>query len=355
MSFVAVAIGGAALIGAGATAYASKSASDSAADANKQNRKIADATNQLNYRMFLESRGSGGHALLPLYFPEGTEEALANRAMGLVRASQDAYGTPEQQLAAYQAIVDSLSPSMQAGDALVNDLFSGALEERQVGNLRPVMEARGKVAGAQKQGIMEALSERLNALRADRARAGYSGGGSSMQRNLLRSATLPALQQAATVGAQADLLNATDEANVRNAAIQTRLENLSLPLTQAANRVQLRNLPATAAGAATQAMFSPLDWFKLTPQAFQANQGPLVTPVPNTGQIVGAGVSAAASSLGNYYANKALVQQLSPSTTSRSFTVDDYFNAYGPSGYSGTQPTLLDAGAGYGNLYSNWG
>lgn len=353
MSFVAVAIGGAALVGAGATAYASQSAADSAADANKANRKIAEDTNALNYRMFLESRGSNGNALLPLYFPQGSEEALANSALGLYRANQAALGTPEQQVADYQAIVDGLTPSMSAGDALVNDLFSGALENRQVANINPVLQARGAVAGAQKQGIMEGLMARLNALSADRARAGYSGGGSSFQRNALKSATIPALQAAATVGAQADLANATDVANIRNAAIQTRLENLSLPLTQAANRAQLKQLPATATSRGLLASMAPFDWFKLNQAAFQANQGPLVTPVPSTGQIVGTAVGAGASALGNYYANQKLAQSLTPKT---GYTVGDYMQQqnmaneyYG----NGAAVNLFDSPAGYGSTYLN--
>ena len=320
---VGLAIGAAALIGAGATAYASKSASDSAADANSANQKNVADTNALNYRMFLESRGSGGNALLPLYFPEGTESQLASRALQLYQAEQGSMGTPQEQVDRYNSVVQGLTPSMAAGDKLVQDLFSGALADEEVQNIQPVLAARGAVAGAQKQGILEGLMQRLSALSADRARAGYTGGRSAFQQALLNGATIPALQAAGTVGAQADLANATDVANIRNGAITTKMQNLSMPLTQAANRAQLINLPATATAAANNSSLSAFDWFKLNTQAYQNQASPLVTPVPNTGQIVGSAVSAGASTLGNYYANKALASQLSGSNSS-SYGVNDY-------------------------------
>lgn len=348
---IAIAAIAAAAVAAGATAYGAKSASDSADAANEANKKSVADTNALNYRMFLESRGSGGNALLPLYLPQGSEAIAANRAYQLYQANQEALGTPQEQVARYNSVVQGLEPSMQAGDKLVQDLFSGALENQQVQNIQPVVQARGAVAGAQKQGILEGLMARLNAIQADRARAGYSGGGSAFQKALLQGATIPALQGAATVGAQADLANATDTANIRNAAIQTRLGNLSLPLTQAANRAQLINLPATATGAANAASLSPLDWFKLQPGVFRNDQGPLVSPVPNTGQIVGAAIGAGASSLGNYYANRDIAQRLTPQNTSSGTTsylqqqrmMDEYYGTGASAGSS-----LFDAPSGYG-------
>lgn len=301
----------AAAIGAGATAYAGSQAADSASQANKTNQDIANATNALNYQMFLQGRGSQGSALLPMYFgPQGTETNLANQAYATYLADQAALGTPQNQLAGYQSVVQGVTPAATAGDKLVNDLFSGNLADQQVQNISPVLAARGAVAGAQKQGILEGLIQRLNALSADRARAGYQGGGSAFQKNLLTGATIPALQQAATVGAEADLANASDVANIRNTAINTRLNNLGLPLAQAANRIQLNTLPITAAGAASQAALSPLDWFKLQPAAFQAQRPPLVTPVASTGQVAGQAAGQFSSTLGNYFANQALANQV---------------------------------------------
>lgn len=307
-------------LAAGATAYAGSQAADAQKEANKTNQDVANATNQLNYQMFLQSRGSQGSALLPMYF-QGAESGLANKAMETYLAEQAALGTPSDQLAGYQSIVQGLTPAMQASDELVNKLFSGELSNEQVANIKPVLAARGEVAGAQKKGILEGLMVRLNALSADRARAGYQGGGSAFQKNVLTSATIPALQGAATVGAQADLANAQDVANIKNTNINTRLANTSLPLTQAANRIQLSTLPIAAVGQTSNLAMQPFDWFKISPQAFQAQRPPLVSPVANVGQVAGQAGGQFASTLGNYFANRALVQQLQQP---QSFTVDDY-------------------------------
>jgi len=314
MSFVAVAIGGAALIGAGATAYSASEASAAQEEANKANREATDATNRLNYEMFLQSRGSQGQALLPMYFSRGTEQQLGQRAFDTWLALNEALGTPADQLRGYESVVRSLTPAQAESDILVNQLFSGELARQQEQNIAPVLAARGAVAGAQKQGILEGLIQRLNAISADRARAGYQGGGSAFERARLRGATIPMLQEAATVGAQADLANAQDVANIRNNAIATRLNNLSLPLTQAANRLQFQNLPATAAGATTAAMLSPFDWFRIQPQAFQAERPPLVQPVASAGQIATQGVGQLGSTVGNYFATRSLINQLNQPT-----------------------------------------
>lgn len=317
MGFIAAAV-----VAAGATAYAAKSASDSAADANKANQESAQSDRELQYKMWRESRGANGHALLPDYFAQSSEGTLANRAMQQYLAQINADGTPEQQIKAYQAIADSALPSLNAGDQLVHQLFSGELENQQVANIAPVLAARGDVAKAQKQGILEGLMVRLNALSADRARQGYTGGGSAFQKNLLIGSTIPALQGAATVGAQADLSNATDVANIRNAAIATRLNNLGLPMQSVSNRVALKQLPGVAAGAAYRNAVAPLDWFKLNMSEITPFRSPTVTPVPGMGQIVGSAISSGASTLGNYFANRAIAQQLTPQPTP--YTVGDY-------------------------------
>lgn len=322
-SGIAIAIGAAALIGAGASAYGAQSSADAAEKAQKTNLDIANATNALNYQMFLQSRGSQGNALLPMYFgPQGTEQNLANQAYATWLAEQAALGSPTDQIAANRAITGAMAPSMAAGDALVNQLFSGELANQQVANIQPVLQARAGVAAAQKTGILEGLQARLNALSADRARAGYQGGGSAFQKNLLTGATIPAMQAAATVGAQTDVANAADVAAIKNQDIATRLQNLNLPLSRAANRIQFQNLPATAAGNTFTQSLQPFDWFKLNPSAFQAQRPPLVSPVPGIGSIVGAGVGAGASTLGNYFAMRSLANQMAPQ--SQPFTIEQY-------------------------------
>lgn len=345
---IAIAIGGAAVIAAGATAYSASSAANSAKEANKTNKEIAASDRALQYQQFLKSRGSEGSAILPMY-PSFTdkkvEEQLGNQAFATYLAEQQALGTPEEQIKAYQAIVNGLEPSMVAGDQLVNQLFNGDLERQQQQNIAPVLAARGAVAGAQKQGILEGLIAENNAISASRARAGYQGGGSAFEKSLLTRSTIPALQAAATVGAQADLANASDVAGIKQADINTRLNNLSLPLTQAGNRLQFQALPATAAGATFRNSLQPFDWFKLNPGTPGWTPSPYVTPVPGVGAIVGAGVAQGASTLGNYFANRSLINQVNQRASQPApFTTDQYFqnqrmmDEYYGAGAYGTSP-----------------
>jgi hypothetical protein len=135
----------------------------------------------------------------------------------------------------------------------------------------------------------------------------------------LTGATIPALQAAGTVGAEADLANASDVAGIKNKAIDTKLSNLSLPLTQAGNRVQMSALPATAAGATFVNSLQPFNWFKLNQQTNVPFRSPYVQPVPGVGSIVGTGVAQGASTLGNYFANRAIANQVNnydPATNS---------------------------------------
>lgn len=175
-------------------------AMDATKDYNAQMRKLDTLARDWNYQRFLESRGQGGNALLPLYFQQGTETGLANDALSAYNAMKAASGTPSEEIARYTAATQAMEPAMAEGDSLINRLFNGQLTEEEIRNIQPVLAARGAVATSQKTGILEGLTQRLNALSADRAKAGYTGGGSAFQKNLLTNATIPALQAASTVG-----------------------------------------------------------------------------------------------------------------------------------------------------------
>lgn len=302
-----------AAVAIGASVYSAKSQSDAAKQANKTNLENAAADRALQLQLFEESRGSQGSSLLPLYAPKGTESDLLQKALDTYYAQFNAQGSPEQALQNYQNIIAGEGPAMAAGDTLVNQLFSGELTDQQIRNIAPVIAARGAVAGAQKQGVLEAISQQLNDLKALRQRSGYSGGGSAYEKALLTQAAIPALQSAATVGAQADLASATDVANIRQNAINTQLQNINLPLARAANKIQLSQLPASALGQSLANAQQSLNWFKLAPQTVTPFQTPLVSPIPSTGAIVGSAIGGAASTLGNYYLNRSLISQLNPS------------------------------------------
>jgi hypothetical protein len=283
-------------IGSGLEAWG---AMDATKDYNAQMRKLNEEAKQWNYARFLESRGSGGQALLPTYFPKSTETNLSNNALAEYAAMQSAAGTPDQELASYQAAANAMIPGQTGAEVAVNNLFSGRMADQQVANIAPVQAARGAVAKAQKTGILEGLQARLNALSADRARAGYVGGGSTFQKNLLTGATIPALQQAATVGAQADLANATDEANIRNTALNTQLQDVNLPGQVALNRMQMTQAPQTAAEAAQAGRMGLFNWFKMPIQSYSWNQVPEQQLTPNLMMVAGAGLKGSGQGLGS--------------------------------------------------------
>lgn len=275
-------------------------AQDATEDYNKNLLNLNQAYRDYNYQKFLESRGQGGNALLPLYFPTGTESRLSTDSLNTYLAQAAAAGTPANELAAYTAAVQGLTPAQTGAEGAVTDLFSGRYANRLVENLAPVRAARASVAGAQKTGILEGLMARLNALSANRARAGYQGGGSTFEKNALVWATIPALQQAATVGAQADLASATDEANARNTALGQQLQGVNLPFQTASNRISLITAPQASQTAAGQNRMANFNWYKMPVQAFQWNQIPNQQLVPNTEMIVGSAMQGAGSGLGSF-------------------------------------------------------
>ena len=94
--------------------------------ATKTNMQIARETNEANLRMFQESRGSGGSSILPTYLEPGTEKVIANRAAAAAQAMFP--DNPEMQLAQYQAILEGMRPTIQAGTRQIEDIYSGKLE-----------------------------------------------------------------------------------------------------------------------------------------------------------------------------------------------------------------------------------
>lgn len=320
MSWAGMGMQGAGSIGSGVgtvmQGYGAKSAIQ---DYNAQQQQLYNAARDWDYQRFLESRGQGGQALLPMYAPSGTESSLFSNVLGNYLAQQSAAGSPAQEIAAYRSIAQAAQPGAAGATGAVNNLFSGALANQQVANIAPVIQARAQVAGAQKEGIYEGLQQRLNAIAADRARAGYVGGGSALQKNLLTGATIPALQQAATVGAQADLASASDVANIRNQNLVAQLQNVNLPVQQAYNQVALQQLPQSAAAQAQQQRLNQFNWFKMQPEAFRWNQIPNAMMTPNDLMIWGGGLSAAGQTLAGAGSTQnmltALNQQKQPSGT----------------------------------------
>src|SRR5689334_9746665 len=102
-------------------------------DATATNAANIAATNALNYQMFLEGRGSTGHALLPYYFGD-EEKNLATNTSAIYDASQAAAGDYDQQLARYQGDVDQFNDMSQEAQNTAKGVFDGTLENESLTN-----------------------------------------------------------------------------------------------------------------------------------------------------------------------------------------------------------------------------
>lgn len=302
---IAAGLIGAAVLGAGASAYGALEGADAASDAQRQNREDAQRLNDLNYRMFRESRGADGSALLPLYFGS-IEQQLANDARDAYYASRR---DPALELAEYENVLRRLRPTIDAGTGAIEDIYSGALTQRRLDAAKPVQAARTAGARGQSDAVMSSLLERLNALKTDSARKGFVGG-STFDQNRLLASTVGARSQAADVMSRAEIENALQTFGIREDAENLKLSNINAPIQRAEQLMTLSSLPARAQARSQAARLEPFNWFRLNPQAFQLSPLPQVTPTLSPGQVAGAGLASVAGAAGNYFANSALTNQI---------------------------------------------
>lgn len=323
-------------VAAGATAYAAKSSASSAKEANKTNLGRAAQQRALEERLFHEGRGSAGHAILPEYLGD-FESQLGKDAIAGYKANLNFQGTPEEQLARYEEDAARFRPAFEQGNEVVDSIYSGAMERQQLEDAAPVMAARTGLAKTQRQGILDDITMRLGALEAKNFRKGYVGGSSAETGAALR-ATIPLRQQAAGVGALATLQNAQETQGIRDANRALRLNSLGLPAARARAATQFRQIPVAAAGEAAALSTAPFNFFRLPVGQQQASRLPEAVPVLSTGSIVGAGIGSAATSLGNYYANQALVKQanaMEPAPAYNPYRPGDYDYSPIPDGRGG--------------------
>lgn len=270
--------------------------------ATKANLEAARELNAANYRIFQESRGATGNAFLPLYFGN-QEKQLGQDAMTFYNAGRNLFGTPAEQLLKYKQAIGEYQPMLDASRGTLADIFNGNLTDARLEYFRPVGEARETVAATQKQGVLQGLQERLNALNADSARAGYTGTGSFGQNRLL-NATIGARQQAAGLGAYANLENAMDRRGIQDQGANLKIASMDLPYQQAQQALNLEMLPMTQVQQNFSRSLAPFEFFRMGQGNFQYAPLPQVQAVPSAAQIGLTGAAAAANQLGSYYANR---------------------------------------------------
>jgi len=266
--------------------------------ANELNAANVAATNALNYKMFQDSRGASGSAVLPEYLDAGTERLLGNKAAQVALAMFP--NDPQAQLAHYQAIVDQLRPTINAGNDAIAGIYNGTLDKTREAALDPVLAARLNAAKSQGESIDMGLADAVNQMGAQDAAKGFAGTGSYAQNRLL-AATLAARQAASQATSGAVLTNATDKRNLSDEMSKLKLSSVDMPVNRAQQLMQLDQMPTMALGSQVTGAMKPLDYFRISPSAFKADPMPQVQPVASAGQLAASGFSQTGGALLNSY------------------------------------------------------
>jgi len=330
-------------VGAFAGANSAKTAAAKTADANL---KATEMTNAANYKMFQESRGAigadgFGHSILPNYFG-GNEQDMARQAYDNFSRLNQGAGATQGYLQGYQ---NALRPAVGANLGAIANRFNGQDLAQRLGYAQPVFDARLSQAGVYGQGarntaaaqsgsINTALLEALGQLNAQRSAQGFVGGG-TFDRNRMLASLAGARGQAAMGTAQADALaNNSQQAALYQNAVDRQgyqlsdLENMSNTgyLSGALQNLgSFESYPAMQAAALYQNAQSPLNYFRVSPQAFQNAMPAQQTPQIGAGQVWGAGLSALGSGLSSY----GMYKGLSPSTAGAAYSAPPAASGYG--------------------------
>jgi len=268
--------------------------SDAQNKATASARKSAKEANATNLRMFQESRGSTGSAVLPLYLQSKNGGLFENQlGQDLVDSYDAMHQDPNEALANYRGITNRLQPAEAGAIDTANSIFNGGVEKQLEDNFQPVAKAR---VATTRQGAIDALNKTLDQIDATRATQGFSG--DSLANQLLK---FKAQRQAGTDIGNATVQNLQDERDIKDNALNLKLSNLNLPGQMAQNDANFMNLPDDAYLDNLMKQQQPLQFLRIG-----TAQAPLVQPLnysatPSAAQLALQGVSAAGNSALNYW------------------------------------------------------
>ena len=265
--------------------------SDSSSSSQKNSSELAaysqKKANDQNYKMFEESRGKTGSAVLPLYLGGGLfESSLGNDLIS-------AYNGSNVPLSTFQDAVSGFAPAEAKAKQFTNDIFNGGVTSKLLAEAQPVEQARTSSA-------MDALSKTLASIDAAQAGKGFSG--DSYGNRMLQ------FRGREAVG-NANVANLAENQQIENYGnVTLPMNNLNLPGDMANKASQFAFLPQNDYLQSLQSRIQPLNFLKIgtgNPPPVQ----PLPTPPPTAfapsalgaafsgaGQVVGAGL--------NYYMNR---------------------------------------------------
>lgn len=307
----AIAAIAAGVIGAGLGAYGASEQAGATEEAGRLNAQAQENINALLVQFAREQEGEGGK---PVFLPRYTGGYEAGTLFPQAQAIYDVtgallQGTPAEQAMRYKAIAEAAQPGETAAQRIGADIFSGALTKERLAEQVPVEQAGARLALTQKQGILDDLVQRTNALLAADARKGYVGTGSAVQTAAQRTA-IPFRQAAAATEAGQDLATVQRRAAIQEQGRQLKLQSLGLPVQLAQQQAALTNFPAQALAQAYQTRLQPFQFFQRRSAAPPAVKAPTYPVIPTTGQIVAQALGGTAGSLGNYFATQQLINQL---------------------------------------------
>lgn len=322
MGFITAAVIAASVAAASVAAAKQAKASGKNADNNLQAQIDSNAA---NYRMFQESRGSQGNAILPMYLPTGTEKRLGRDATQLYNLLTDQQ--PVDALGEYQAVADGFNETANSSDQLVKDLFSGENLKRRTGNLNPVLAAvrTGGEAGA--VGLLDAAATQQQQEDLAARAAGYSSSGSTAS-NRRFGAVAGGTQGAARMRAAAELEAAKALYGLQESDLQQRYASLDLPERQAAARIKLMQLPSEALVARQRNAMEPFNFFRIGVGNPPTNRPAIREDTADPSAVMWSGIGQGLGALGGYGSNLELARSLRPAMPARNQWSQEDINSF---------------------------
>lgn len=283
-------------------AMAAKKAARTERENQERNQQLIRQWNQYLLDTQANSLGATGRNVLWSQLPSlgGFENRAAGNALGIYDAANQYYGSPANRLGMFSAAVNSASPGAQGAIKTINDLYSGALTQNRLASEAPVAAARTAMAQTTRQGILQGLMQRLNALQSQNQAKGYSGTGSFTQNQML-GASVGANQQAAAAIAQAALENAQQRAAIEEMGRQQAIQSVGVPFQLGQQNAALTGMPVAMMNQSYVDQLGALAPFRVGYQAppYGAMRSPLMEqPIPSNSQIWWTGAGEGMKGLG---------------------------------------------------------
>ena len=207
--------------------------------------KSANRDRNQNWRMYRNSRGYNGNAVLPWYLPKDEAgNTFEERWGGDVVDAYDA--VPVTSVESYQSDVDRTSGMRDAARTTAGNIFNGGITKTMEANAAPVQAIRSEAPTMTKQASVAALSKTLNAISAAQARRGFQGDGLAKAR-LTYDVTRDNNTEVADAVLAAKMANAEETRGIRNYGdVELPLKNLSLPGQIAREDIAMRDAASNA-------------------------------------------------------------------------------------------------------------